>query len=700
MSHPTPARLQKTKAAAVATAVVATTAALTAGVASSAPEVLLAEKRTVTAEVSLTAAPQLPSMPKIVGIYGVGPVFWAAELLGITPQNVIEAAAGVVGGSELATAVNQLLDVLDKISPIEAGVKGPLPSDVYDAVNGLQYTTTGVADALTAPIKGIPVIGPALAKAFANAVAALVETAPILNQRRAIIFSESLGGLTTSLAYRDMIKAVQSDDPDWGAGVTGQWLVFFNNPSRPGGGLFALATPVTNLLGVNLSTPPAGSYTNEDANNGNMTKVLNTSILDITWAYNPLSDAPTTLNPLAWANAAAGGVFLTYLIPSDGNNIDSLIVPLGLGIADGLKVMLDPTGGQGVEMVPGWADIVRTAKDIDWLHLGLGEALDKVADATKFPGTATYLTYDSGNLPLLEPFDMAPRLLNLVPGVHVPTPVTDSVEDALRMLVNMGYQDVDPVTLQRNYTMGGQQAYLWHSPLTPTQQLAATQTVFNALVDGIEANALTPSKWTPKLPGVDLSPVTQNPLSEAGAKALRDAIDQIQKNVTDPMFNAVETGLAPVTGALDGVNAQVTDAIDTALKVKEPGKTAARSTTSVSALAAPAPVTSLPSSDTELRTLDVPSSSTRLDKTAQKITESLKAAPGKHAADPSDPLKKSVKDTVAKVRTGVNDTAGKVEQAGKDIAKKVEKVTKPAKEQSKDSAPKGKSAKASGKAAA
>jgi hypothetical protein len=494
-----------------------------------------------------------------------------------------------------------------------------------------------------------------------------------------------------------MIKAVQSNDPDWGVGVTGQWLVFVNNPSRPGGGLFALATPFTNMLGVNLSTPPAGSYTNEDANNGNMTKVLNTSVLDITWAYNPLSDAPTTLNPLAWANAAAGGVFLTYLIPSDGNNIDSLIVPLGLGIADGLKVMLDPTGGQGVEMVPGWADIVRTAKDIDWLHVGLGEALDKVADATKFPGTATYITYDSGNLPLLEPFNMAPRLLNLVPGVHVPTPLTDSVEDALRMLVNMGYQDVDPVSLQRKYDMGGEQAYLWHSPLTPTQQLAATQTVFNALVDGIEANALTPSKWTPKLPGVDLSPVTQNPLSEAGAKALRDAIDQIQKNLTDPMFKAVETGLAPVTGALDGVNTQVTGAIDTALKVKEPAETAAKSTTLA---AAPAPVTSIPSTSSALRTLDVPSSSARLDKTVQKIAESLKAAPGKHAADPSDPLKKSVKDTVAKVRAGVNDTAGKAEQAGKDMAKEVENATKRAKEHGKDESPKGKSTKASDKAAA
>ncbi len=72
----------------------------------------------------------------------------------------------------------------------------------------------------------------------------LVGNAPILNQRRAIILSESLGGLTTSLAYRDMIDAVTVQmSPDWGIGVTGQWLIMVNNVSRPGGGLFALATP-------------------------------------------------------------------------------------------------------------------------------------------------------------------------------------------------------------------------------------------------------------------------------------------------------------------------------------------------------------------------------------------------------------------------------------------------------------------------
>ncbi len=84
--------------------------------------------------------------------------------------------------------------------------------------------------------------------------------------------------------------------------------------------MFALATPFTNLFGVNLTAPDAGNYTNPDK-----TKVLNTSILDITWAYNPLSpDAPTTLNPLAWANSGAAGVFLTYLLPDEDNNIDSM----------------------------------------------------------------------------------------------------------------------------------------------------------------------------------------------------------------------------------------------------------------------------------------------------------------------------------------------------------------------------------------
>ncbi|OCB51961.1 PE-PPE domain-containing protein [Mycobacterium vulneris] len=691
MSQPTPPRLHKAKAAATAAAIVATTAALTAGVASSAPEALAAHNRSVQADIELTAAsvPNLPQVPNLIGIYGVGPVFWAAQLLGLTPDNVIKAAAGLLGGTEMAATVTQLLNILEAVSPIDAGIKGPLPSDVYNAVRDLDYTTTGLAKLLGLENSGLSTV-----------LNWLVKYAPILNQRRSIILSESLGGLTTSLAYRDMIEAVTSDSDDWGIGVTGQWLIFVNNPSRPGGGLFALATPFTNLFGLNLTTPDAGSYTNPD-----MTKVLNTSIMDITWAYNPLSDVPTTLNPLSWANSAAAGVFLTYLLPSEDNNIGDHVVPqLIAGMLDGAKVMLDPTGGQGLDMVPGWKQFVN---GLGWIP-GLGDWLDDVTDATKFPGHATYITYDSGNLPLLEPFRMAPHLLNLVPGVDIPTPLTDSIEPALRKLVNMGYQDVNPANLERTFNEAGEQAYLWHSPLTPTQQLAATQIVFDALIDGIQDNALNPEAWTPKLPGADFKPIVQNAATVAAAKAISDALEAIQKNIADPAFDAVEKGLAPVTHALDDMNAQMESAIDGMLKVN--GSTANKQS-------AKQAITSGPSSDSVLKTLSLDAGAADsqdteakdADATATPVKDVLKGlgvdkdslqtkakarTKARHAADASDPVKKSVKETVAKVRGAVDDAAKDVKSAVDNAAKDVKDATSGKKDTEKTKKPATKKAKA------
>ncbi|MGV0779274.1 PE-PPE domain-containing protein [Mycolicibacterium sp. XJ775] len=671
MSQPTPLRLHTAKAAATAAAVVATTAALTAGVASSAPEALAAHNRSVQAEVELTAASNsdIGKIPDIVGIYGVGPIFWTAQLLGITPENVIRTAGGLTGNTALAETVIGLLDLLDAISPIEAGVKGPMPDDVYNAVNDLDYTFTGLSK----------MFGLGDNNAFINWIA---KHAPVLNQRRDIILSESLGGLTTSMAYRDMINAVQSDDPEWGVGVTGQWLIFVNNVSRPGGGLFALATPLTNLFGVDLTTPDAGSYTNAD-----QTKVLNTSILDITWAYNPLSDVPTTLSPLAWANSLAAGVFLTYLLPDEGNNIGNHVLPrLITGIGDGVKVMIDPTGGQGLQMIPVLGDLLKLFN----------------VNVLDFPGNATYITYDSGNLPLLEPFRMAPHLLNLVPGVDIPTPLTDSIEPALRKLVNMGYQDVDPDTLERTFNEAGEQAYFWHSPLTPTQQLAANQIVFDALIDGIQANALNPDAWVAKLPGANLEPLVKNAASVAVAKALSDALEAVQKGA-DPMFDAVEKGLAPVTHALDDMNAQMETAIDNMLKVN--GSTADKKAGTQS-------VNALPSAGAQLKTLSVEATDTAagakptplrdalddlgleqdsskdsaLSKSVTKLSESAKTkAKSRHATDANNPLKKSVKETVAKVRQAAEDTADKVEKAGKETAKKIDKTADDAKAKVKES---------------
>ncbi len=72
-------------------------------------------------------------------------------------------------------------------------------------------------------------------------------------------------------------------------------------------------------------------------------------------------------------------------------------------------------------------------------------------------------------------------------------------------MVNMGYQDVGPTALERTFSKAGEQAYLWHNPLTPTQRLAASGVVFDALIDGIQANALDPDAWVAKLPGASSS---------------------------------------------------------------------------------------------------------------------------------------------------------------------------------------------------
>lgn len=393
------------------------------------------------AAVGLTVSAEEIPVAEHIAIYTVGPYFENGD---VTYADLLLEFADVLGDQEITDTMTAVLQALGNAPfVIESGAVGPLPSDVYDAVNGLDYTPDEVLDLLEQPIRGF--FGDLAWTLFE----AVLEGAPVLNQRRAVIFSEGLGAVTTSQAYRDMIDTVQSDDPDWDEGVTGMWLVMLNNPSRPGGGLFALATPFTEAAGLNLTTPDAGSYTN-----GDITKMLNTSVLDITAAYNPMSDAPTTLNPLAWANSLAAAAFPSYMIPRDINNtnIDDHVVPqLSAGVFDGSKVMLDLSGGQGLEAVPAWHTFVDIVGDHpDLFPDNAADTLNEIADSTKVPGKSTYITYDSGNLPILEPSRMLARQLGAILGVHIPTPIADSIEDALRILINTGYQDVNPETFERS----------------------------------------------------------------------------------------------------------------------------------------------------------------------------------------------------------------------------------------------------------
>jgi hypothetical protein len=568
---PTPPRLLrarvKAKAAAITTAAMVTTAAVTVGLTSPTfqaevpdPQIAAVEdaRKVVDTDVALTSA--------ALGIYGVGPIFRIAGLLGFSPEDII---------STLLQGLDLPLSDLDP-EAVDTGVLGPLPRSVYNAVNGLSYTADGFRSlVLSLPESVLEVLTPTLVEEYdldldpdapiAAVVQALIDKFPILNQRRAFLLSAGLGGLTTALAYRQMIDAVTSDSPDWGPGVTGQLLAFLNSPSRPGGGALALFSPFTNIFGLNLSTPEAGSYTNGGVR---PTKILNTSILDVSWSYNAISDAPTVLNPLAWLNALAGSVFLTALIPDDldlsRTNLEALGPEAAAAAQNALAVFGDLTGGQGLAAVPVLADLIRILEDF-----GV-----PVPDLPVGKGESHYLTYDSGNLPLLEPFDLLPRLLGLV-GINVPQPFVNSIENALRKLINLSYQDVDPVTLERRFDMGGEQALLWHEPLTPTQRFEAQQTIVNTLVDDIQANLLNPQAWVPSVRGLDglnavLEAVIANPVAMAVAAAVNWGIDILQ-DVANRVYDVVQVVATPFLNAEDAASAQFEKTIDWLLGVQSGG---------------------------------------------------------------------------------------------------------------------------------
>lgn len=652
--QPTPPKLRKAKAAAVTAAAIAATAALTIGGTTMAADAVLADRNDTT----ISAVPieqHDVDLAAVAGLYGVGPIFWVANALGITPENVVQAIVGQLDIPELNTAVGALFDVLGLA--VETGAPGPLPSDVYNAVNGL--TPTGdLAQQLLDPIRDIPLVGPI--------ILALVDDIldePILNQRRAVIFSEGFGAITTSLAYRDMIKAVSENNPDWTDGVTAQWLVFVNNPSRPGGGLAALFTPITNLFGLNLSTPEGGSYTNQEANGGSVgdiTKILNTSVLDVTAAYNMWSDAPTTLNPLAWANAAAGGFLITYLIPDDLNlgntNLDTQLIPLTLGIANGLGVMLDPTGGQGTRVVPLLGDLIEALQDI-------GISVPQIAG---IEGTSTFITYDSGNLPILEPLDLLPRLLGLV-GVNVPQPFHNSIEDALRMAINAGYQDVDPETLERGFDMAGDQALIWRSALTPSQQFDAGWKISNTLLDGIQKNLLNPVAWTPSIVGQSgfndaAKAIIENAIFMAASQFINEALDAGQ-DLANEGFTALRDALKPMLDIADQLNAQAEGAIDDVMQVDklDPAPNPAPDTTS-GAQARLMSTTEAPVVEKKVAEKQVE----QLDTSGDRIEQDPPAAPSLSDLAPDvdllkDPAKandaKSVATSLKKQREALRDAA-------------------------------------------
>lgn len=234
---------------------------------------------------------------------------------------------------------------------------------------------------------------------------------------------------------------------------TNQGLLFLNNPLRPNGGFFARFPGLSGLVGVDPTIPATGYNTSADQRIR-----LNTATLDLTWAYDPLGDFPVTFNPFSLVN--------------------SLFAALPINLAGGISLKGDDLTTAGLNL----AAVLQFP------------GVPLIGTLPMEPGKSWYLTLDPNELPILSPLRLPSLAINAVLGALgspflLGTPLSDALEPALKILVNVGYDDVvtpsEGGTYNRTFTTSGTPTPFGSvNPLTPQEWLQVPGDVLRALIDG------------------------------------------------------------------------------------------------------------------------------------------------------------------------------------------------------------------------
>lgn len=224
--------------------------------------------------------------------------------------------------------------------------------------------------------------------------------------------------------------------------------IYINNMLRPDGGLVSRFPDLAKLFGINPTMPTvAGTGPNKD---GASVYAWST---DVTWAYNPMADFPVTANPFSLANAMFGAIPPPSLIK---------ILMDDTPIETKLDAVLNTAGGTiyGSDLVISAAPYTQIPLDdralkpalIGYLTTaapakpgGFAQGAYAVLDAPQYvypEQTGSALT-----LPITYPMYLASALVNpLLKAVSSPyllgTPTADILTPALKILVNIGYNDV------------------------------------------------------------------------------------------------------------------------------------------------------------------------------------------------------------------------------------------------------------------
>jgi len=409
----------------------------------------------------------------------------------------------------------------------------------------LQHLNDSSVDNLYNTLAGIPT--PQCAGSYAS------------NCRYALELGTTEATLNLAEAYRTQIQSVTTGQTPAGfvpfeasptstsakPTQTNQVLGFLQNPLRPNGGFYSRFPEWAEAFGVDPLMPAAGKYKSADEK-----IALNTSTLDVTWAYDPTADLPAVFNGLAFAN--------------------SLWATLPLSLATGGETKLVISDGAGTPL---------TTTDIglfvaQFLQISLASILGAPPDGKPF-----YITLASNQLPILTPARAPGLLINAaLNALNSPyllgNPFADAIEPALKILINTAYTDVLPPDKLNQCATGcgeGQTPKTWAElgytaydrsfltsgvqtrfgsvdPLTPEERAAVPGDVWNALIDGVQAQLAKPF-WgilVPANPQQPTPPVkAAAPVSPAAAVAAAAA----EPDAPAPVANSVSAESTSFEGA-------------------------------------------------------------------------------------------------------------------------------------------------------
>jgi hypothetical protein len=234
---------------------------------------------------------------------------------------------------------------------------------------------------------------------------------------------QGIAAAITNVAFEDDSTGVTGSG--WGAGQAGTALgiIAANDAANPPGEDDVLPTIGLVILDNNTNRAGGGFWTTypqfaplllttADPTPNN----LDVTVLDVAYEYNINSDAPVDpLNPFALGNSLAAYAF--------GYGAESRTLNITQDEAGATPIYTEPDGTE-VPLQPGFHYVV----DSDGF-IASEDKLPVNPDGSSV--TTTYITVDSGNLPLTRP-------LRLIPGGDI---LANAIDPLMTDLVNAGYND-------------------------------------------------------------------------------------------------------------------------------------------------------------------------------------------------------------------------------------------------------------------